>query len=185
MTPEYSNTNTHLCRAGSYNQNPIIRRMDPSQSFNQAPGACNSSEKSVMLQPAAAPPAYQDNPAGYPPSQPVPQGPYAQGPYSGQTVVAVQPAVFVTATPLANPAPDYMGYSIFTMLCCCFPLGIVALVYSCSTRDANFSGRRELAEKNSNTARTLNHVAVALGLIIIVGYIIYYSMLINNVNQHL
>uniref|UniRef100_A0A8C1W260 Si:dkey-33i11.9 n=1 Tax=Cyprinus carpio TaxID=7962 RepID=A0A8C1W260_CYPCA len=64
--------------------------------------------------------------------QPAVYGPYAQGPYSGQTVVAVQPAVFVTATPLANPAPDYMGYSIFTMLCCCFPLGIVALVYSCS-----------------------------------------------------
>ncbi|XP_016394099.1 proline-rich transmembrane protein 1-like [Sinocyclocheilus rhinocerous] len=160
--------------------------MDPSQSFYQPPGAYNSSEKSVMLQSAAAPPAYQDNPAGYPPSipsQPVPQGPYVQGPYPGQTVVAVQPAVFVTAAPLANPAPDYLGYSIFTMLCCCFPLGIAALVYSCSTRDANYSGWRELAEKNSKTARTLNHVAVALGLIIIVVYIIYYFVLINNMNQ--
>ncbi len=109
--------------------------MDPSQSYNQHPGAYSSSDKSVMLQPAAAPPVYQDNPAKYPrsfPSQPIPQGLYAQGPYSGQTVIAAQPAAFVIAAPLANPAPDYMGYSIFTMLCCCLPLGIAALVFSCS-----------------------------------------------------
>lgn len=161
--------------------------MDPSQSYNQPPGAYSSSEKLLRLQPAAAPPVYQDNPAGYPPSfpsQPVPQGPYAQGPYSGQTVVAAHPAVFVTAAPLANPAPDYLAYSIFTMLCCCFPLGIAALVFSCSTRDANYSGRRELAVKNSKTARTLNHVAVALGLIFTVLFIIYEVVLINNMNQH-
>ncbi|KAF4102816.1 synapse differentiation-inducing gene protein 1-like [Onychostoma macrolepis] len=160
--------------------------MDPSQSFNQPP-LVSSSEKSVMLQPVAAPPAYQDNPAEYPPSfpsQPVPQGPYTQGPYPGQPIVNVQPAVFVTAAPLANPAPDYLGYSIFTMLCCCFPLGIAAIIYSCSTRDANYSGRRELAEKNSKTARTLNHVAVVLGLISIVLYIIYQVVLFQNIKQY-
>ncbi|XP_051721061.1 trafficking regulator of GLUT4 1-like [Ctenopharyngodon idella] len=142
---------------------------------NQPPGAWNSSEKSGMLQPTSPPPAYQDNPAGYPPSvpsQPVPPGPYAQGPYPGQSVVAVQPTVFVTAAPLASPQPDYMCYSIFTMLCCCFPLGIAALVFSCSTQNANYSGQQALAEKNSKTARTLNHVGVTLGLVFIVLYII-------------
>ncbi|XP_016339118.1 synapse differentiation-inducing gene protein 1-like isoform X1 [Sinocyclocheilus anshuiensis] len=149
--------------------------MDPSQSFNQPPGAWNSSEKSAMLHPSAPPPAYQDSFAGCSPSfpsQPVPQGPYAQGPYSGQTVVAVQPAVFVTAAPLASPVPDYMGYSIFTMLCCCFPLGIAALIYSCSTRNANYSGQRELAEKNSKMAVILNHAALVIGLVLIVLLII-------------
>ncbi|XP_043116664.1 uncharacterized protein LOC122360278 isoform X2 [Puntigrus tetrazona] len=107
--------------------------MDASHSFNQPPGDSNPSEKSGMA--GAAPPAYQHSPAGYPPSfpiQPVPQGPYNQGPYPGQTVVAAQPAVFVTAAPLTNPLPDYLGYSIFTMLCCCLPLGIAALIYSIS-----------------------------------------------------
>ncbi|XP_016137531.1 synapse differentiation-inducing gene protein 1-like [Sinocyclocheilus grahami] len=135
--------------------------MDPSQSFNQPPGASNSSEKS------AAPPAYQHNP-----NQPVPQGPYTQGPYPGQAVVTVQPAVFVTAAPLANPVPDYLGYSIFTMLCCCLPLGIAALIYSISTRDANFSGQRELAEKNSKTALILNHIGLGIGLVVIVLFTI-------------
>lgn len=60
--------------------------------------------------------------------------PYAVGPqYPGQpATVTVQPAVYVTQGPLANPVNDYLGYSIFTMLCCCLPLGIAALIYSIS-----------------------------------------------------
>ncbi|KAF4102820.1 trafficking regulator of GLUT4 1-like [Onychostoma macrolepis] len=146
--------------------------MDPSHSFNQPPEASNSSEKSGMT--SAAPPAHQHNPAGYPPSfpsQPVPQGPYVQGLYPGQTVV-MQPSVFVTATPLADPVSNYLAYSIFTMLCCCLPLGIAALIYSISTRDANYSGQRELAEKNSKTALILNHIGLGIGLVFIVVIII-------------
>ncbi|XP_059364421.1 synapse differentiation-inducing gene protein 1-like [Carassius carassius] len=136
--------------------------MDPSQSFDQPPGAWDSSEKSAMLHPPAPPPADQDS-AGYPPSS---------GPYSGQTVVAVQPAVFEIAAPLASPLRDYLGYSIFTMLCCCFPLGIAALIFSCSTRNANLLGQRELAEKNSKTTLILNHAALGVGLVFIVLLII-------------
>uniref|UniRef100_A0A3B3VU05 Uncharacterized protein n=1 Tax=Poecilia latipinna TaxID=48699 RepID=A0A3B3VU05_9TELE len=44
----------------------------------------------------------------------------------------MQPTVYVTQGPLTNPVNDYMGYSIFTMLCCCLPLGIAALIYSIS-----------------------------------------------------
>ncbi|XP_059423097.1 proline-rich transmembrane protein 1-like [Carassius carassius] len=147
--------------------------MDPSHSINQPPGSSNSSEKSGM--PEAPPPAYHHNPAGYPPAfpnQPVPQGTYTQGPYPGQPAVTVQPAVFVTPAPLANPVPDYLPYSIFTMLCCCLPLGIAALIYSISTRDANFAGQRELAEKNSKTALILNHLGLGIGLVVVVLIII-------------
>ncbi|NP_001373338.1 dispanin subfamily A member 2b-like [Danio rerio] len=142
----------------------------------------NPPEKSVMLQ-HQPPPAYQDNTAAYPPYYPgqsVLQGAYAQGPHPGQAVVSVQPTVFVTAAPLVNPLPDYLGYSIFTMLCCCLPLGIAALIFSISTRNANQNGQRELAEKNSEKARTLNHVAVGLGIVCLVLVITIQVVMFKN-----
>ncbi|RXN07934.1 synapse differentiation-inducing gene protein 1-like [Labeo rohita] len=79
--------------------------------------------------------------------------------------VVVQPAVLMTPMPLVTAVPDYLGYSIFTMLCCCFPLGIAATVYSCSTRDANMAGQRELAMSRSRVAFILNNVALGIGLL--------------------
>ncbi|XP_055067126.2 uncharacterized protein [Misgurnus anguillicaudatus] len=165
--------------------------MDPSKSSNVPPFNWNLSEK----QPA--PPSYQEvnqgypnpaypPPAGYPspsgnPAQqygaPVQQGPpggqpYVQTPYPGQPPITVQPTVYVVPTPLAYPLPDYLCYSIFTMLCCCLPLGIAALVYSISTRNANISGHQQIAEKNSRMARILNHTALGIGITCTVLYII-------------
>ncbi len=84
-------------------------------------------------------PSTNPNPSGYP-NQPYgapddPQGPYnhsgmfayPQATYVGQTGVTVQPTVVV---PVVTAVPDYLFYSIFTMLFCCLPLGIAATVYS-------------------------------------------------------
>ncbi|XP_055067203.2 uncharacterized protein [Misgurnus anguillicaudatus] len=144
----------------------------------------DKSDKSGFLQPNAPPPPPYQDPSqypntGYPPPgntfayQPYvgPVGPYGQGPYPGYNAVVVQPTVYVTAAPLVSPLPDYLGYSIFTMLCCCLPLGIAALIYSISTRNANMTGQPQIAEKNSKMALTLNHVALGIGLTIIVLYI--------------
>ncbi|XP_028835042.1 dispanin subfamily A member 2b-like [Denticeps clupeoides] len=153
---------------------------------SKQPGAWSSDEKSGIQ-----PPPYQDNPQLYPPPGPLYQGgyyppgpgisppgaygqPYPQGqiPVGQQSTVMVQPTVYVTRTPLANPFPDYLAYSIFTMICCCLPLGIAALVYSISTRDANFQGDQHLAEKNSKTARNLNHAGLGIGLTVVIIYVI-------------
>uniref|UniRef100_A0A3Q3IM92 Uncharacterized protein n=2 Tax=Monopterus albus TaxID=43700 RepID=A0A3Q3IM92_MONAL len=89
--------------------------------------------------------------------------------YPGQPgTVTIQPTVYVTQDPLANPVNDYLCYSIFTTLCCCLPLGIAALIYSILTRDANHRGDQIVAEKSSRLARTLNHVALGIGI----GFII-------------
>ncbi|KAI4889091.1 hypothetical protein NFI96_018620 [Prochilodus magdalenae] len=157
--------------------------MDPSA----PPADWNPGEKSGGDQP----PPYQDHNAGYSPIPPSysnqadypqaqpygvpygqPHGGQCQGPLAGQPTVTVQPTVFVN-TSLAQPLPDYLGYSIFTMLCCCLPLGIGALVYSINTRDANMQGRRAEAERNSRMALTLNNVALGMGIVIGILYVIF------------
>lgn len=154
--------------------------MDPNKSSEWA------GEKSSMGQ--APPPPYQDNAnPGYPqPSGPAypPQAyggsPYGQPQYPvGQQypaqmqAVCPQPTVYVARAPLAEPVNDYLCYSIFTMLCCCLPLGIAALIYSISAREANYAGDQLGAERSSRTARTLNHVALGLGLGVFILTIIY------------
>ncbi|XP_069057266.1 uncharacterized protein [Pleurodeles waltl] len=60
--------------------------------------------------------------------------PYNPGyPYGNSAVVTTQPMVIVA--PARAYETDYLGYSIFTMLCCCLPIGIGALIYSIKVHD--------------------------------------------------
>jgi len=93
--------------------------------------------------------------------------------------VMVQPTVFVHRAPLAQPVNDYLGYSIFTMLCCCLPLGVAALIYSISTRDANMAGDQITAERNSRTSRLLNHVSLGIGLTSFILSMVYIFVLMG------
>ncbi|KAI7806729.1 putative dispanin subfamily A member 2b-like [Triplophysa rosa] len=111
------------------------------------------------------------------------QAQYSQVSYPGQVPVTVQPMVYVSPTPLARPMPDYMCYSIFTLLCCCLPLGIAALVNSVTTRTANMSGQHQLAEKSSRKARNYNHAALIIGIIILVLYLVYIFVLQDRLHQ--
>lgn len=142
-----------------YNQRPSIGRIDPINIVSGPPIDQNASEKSGMRQ--FHPPPYQEylpypnvrylppgsypGPYGYPVQHyrtpGAPQAPYSQEPYPsafhqgqlpGHPGITVQPTVFMTPTPVTNPKPDYMCYSVFTLLCCCLPLGVAALVYSAS-----------------------------------------------------
>ncbi|KAM6967348.1 uncharacterized protein FYW47_006056 isoform 2-T2 [Aplochiton taeniatus] len=124
----------------------------------------------VYVQQPYPPGQYQPPPGQY---QPAPgQFQPAPGQYPPQASVTVQPTVFVSRGPLVNPVNDYLGYSIFTMLCCCLPLGIAALVYSISTRDGNSSGNQPAAERSSRLALKLNHAALGCGITLIIIYFI-------------
>ncbi|XP_062995974.1 synapse differentiation-inducing gene protein 1-like [Elgaria multicarinata webbii] len=114
-------------------------------------------------------------PMGYGAPSPMPNQyqPYygAPGADSSQGPVLQPPqAVFITPVQPTNE-PDYLVYSIFTMLCCCLPLGIAALVYSIMTREANHMGNLTAAQRNSRLARVLAHSAVGVGLGCLILYI--------------
>ncbi|XP_055068042.2 uncharacterized protein [Misgurnus anguillicaudatus] len=170
--------------------------MDPSKSSNVPLTNWNSSEKQPApppyydnpgyTNPEYPPPAGYPNPSGYPAQEyGAPGGqPYGQAPYPEQPMINVQPTIYVGPTPLAYPLPEYLCYSIFTLLCCCLPLGVAALVYSISTRTANMSGHQQLAEKNSRMARTLNHSALGIGITFILLYIIYIACTLTYIQNH-
>ncbi|KAM3829267.1 transmembrane protein PMIS2 [Vipera latastei] len=81
----------------------------------------------------------------------------------------LQPQQMVLITPVyPSNEPDYLAYSIFTMLFCCLPLGIAALVFSIQTRDANHSGNIMAAQRSSKLARNFSHAALGFGIVILI-----------------
>ncbi|XP_053307636.1 synapse differentiation-inducing gene protein 1-like [Spea bombifrons] len=73
---------------------------------------------------------------------------------------------------------DYFWFSIVNLVCCCFPLGIAAIIYSRKTRDAVLLNDIPTAAKHSRVTLILNVVALILGIIFaIVFTFIYYKFL--------
>ncbi|XP_069460935.1 proline rich transmembrane protein 1B-like [Ambystoma mexicanum] len=99
--------------------------------------------------------------------------PYNPGYPHGGHHIAMPHQPTVLLAPIQAQEKDYLGYSIFTMLCCCLPIGIAALIYSVHTRDANHRGDFIVAHQNSRTALTLNNVALGLGIFIAIAWIAY------------
>ncbi|TSP36124.1 Interferon-induced transmembrane protein 2 [Bagarius yarrelli] len=71
-------------------------------------------------------------------------------------------------------APTYLFWSIFNTLCCCLPIGIIAIVFSCRTDTANTVGDSTRANAHSSVAKKLNIAAMVIGIIFVVIYIILY-----------
>ena len=67
--------------------------------------------------------------------------------------------------PLQDPPDDYMCYSVFVTLCCCWLIGIFAIIRSAECRAAIAVGDRVTAEKKSSEARSNANLSLIFGIV--------------------
>lgn len=117
-------------------------------------------------QPVEAPPSYDqatkydqvDQPAGYQTADP-------------QRTVTQQPVNTVTLQAPAAPIPyprDYLCWSIVSCLCCFWPLGLVAIIFSIKSRDEAASYQWDGAAYYGKIAFWLNVAAIMCGIFIVI-----------------
>ena len=117
----------------------------------------------------------------YPPSAPANAGKEGAPPSYGTEVNQPTRVVYVQAPrqpEIGPPVNDYFGLSLFTLLCCFWPLGLVALLKSVEVRRHIGDGRYEDAKKASRDAYLFNKIGIIIGCI---SYVILAVVIIANI----
>ncbi|XP_057307888.1 uncharacterized protein LOC130645805 isoform X2 [Hydractinia symbiolongicarpus] len=120
-------------------------------------------------------PYLPENSSQYPQQQYVypaqqPQQQYMQGQEQGfasntqTTVVVSQPQAFVQAPVYVE---NYAALSWFACLCCCWPIGIAAIVKSSEVNSAMAAGDFRRAQVASSDAKKYAIIAIICGLILV------------------
>lgn len=65
-----------------------------------------------------------------------------------------------------SPPPNYLGFSIFVFLCCCWLGGIISIINAAQVNGKWASGDYAGAQKASDTAKTWCWVSFVIGLIV-------------------
>ncbi|KAM3923705.1 dispanin subfamily A member 2b-like [Leptodactylus fuscus] len=141
-----------------------------------------SIEESYPIKPMDPPPPYNPGNLGMQPS-PYPAY-YPPGPNNTvqQTLICQPPSTNVVVmngqmAPANQPYyKDYLCWSIMNLLCCCWPIGIAAVVYSCKTKKSNDIRDYTAAAINSRVAFNLNISSLVIGILFeILLAFLYYS----------
>jgi hypothetical protein len=86
------------------------------------------------------------------------------------------PVMLLSTGPLQDPPDDYLFYSIFVTVCCCWCVGISAIVSSAECRSAIATGDRLTADIKSRSARSKANLALGLGIAYLVVIGVYYGV---------
>lgn len=87
------------------------------------------------------------------------------------------------------PPQDYTKRALFATLCCCFPIGLCALMNASASKKALARGDLNAARNSANSARTLSTVAFIVGIVtilgtaVVVGVYVYFILSITNTDD--
>lgn len=74
---------------------------------------------------------------------------------------------------MQTPPSNHLAMSIITTLVCCLPAGIVSIVYASQVNSKFQAGDYEGAQKASKNAKIWWIVALVIGLVGIIGYLVF------------
>ncbi|KAJ8049819.1 Proline-rich transmembrane protein 1 [Holothuria leucospilota] len=95
---------------------------------------------------------------GYPPA------------YVGNQPIGFEPSNAIMEQERHSQPEDYIGLSIFVLICCCFPAGIVGLIKSCEAKNRFIAGDYDGAMEASKYARIWARGGLLFALLFIVSY---------------
>ncbi|KAI0225553.1 hypothetical protein LSAT2_023690 [Lamellibrachia satsuma] len=90
------------------------------------------------------------------------------GPTAVYTMQPTATLITIQPTPVSDPPADGLAFSIFVMLCCCCPLGLVGCMKSRECRTAILIGDRAEAERLSKESRRYSIIGLVIGIIFII-----------------
>ncbi|XP_068742601.1 proline-rich transmembrane protein 1-like isoform X2 [Montipora capricornis] len=131
--------------------------------------------------PTQPPHQYPPHPGYQAPVSTQPGYQYPSAPITTQhniVTVVQQGGPGVILAPQVAP-PDYCGLSWFACLCCCWLIGIFAILRSNQTRDAILRGDMVTANQLSTETRKLANTAIVFGVITFVVSMIVRSVILN------
>lgn len=104
-----------------------------------------------------------------------------------QVAVSQPPGVvyqYVAPTQVSpEEAPDHLVMAILATVCCCLPLGIVAIVKASDCKAQRAAGNRELAIRHSKAAKTWSLWAIALGVISTILFSVLYYIWLSQLQE--
>lgn len=91
------------------------------------------------------------------------------------------PAYGGPGVPPSTPIPNYLWQSIVVTLCCCLPLGVVAIIFAAQVNSKLAAGDVAGAREASAKARMFCIIAFAIGIVLTIFLSIVYGTILSQV----
>lgn len=88
----------------------------------------------------------------------------------------------MTMTHVPPPYEDYTGRAMFAAFCCCWPLGLWALLKASEARKSYQVGDSETARSQADQARQLSNISIGVGcasfVLLFTFIVLYYTVIL-------